>query len=121
MNPHDKHQARRGMSALLRSLLRDRAGNTLAIVAAAIAPLLAMVGGGIDMGRSYLSESRLQSACDAGVLAARKKLGSAVVADGLSPQLSPPRATNSSTSTSGREPTAPTTAVSPGHRNGDGA
>jgi hypothetical protein len=56
-------------------LARDRAGNTLAIVAASIAPLLAMVGGGIDMGRSYLSQSRLQQACDAGVLAARKALG----------------------------------------------
>lgn len=56
-------------------LARDRAGNTLAIVAAAIAPILAMVGGGIDMGRSYLSQSRLQQACDAGVLAARKALG----------------------------------------------
>jgi Flp pilus assembly protein TadG len=56
-------------------LLRDRAGNTMAIVAAAIAPILAMVGGGVDMGRSYLSQSRLQQACDAGVLAARKALG----------------------------------------------
>ncbi len=37
------------------------------------------------MGRSYLSESRLQHACDAGVLAARKKLGASVVADGLVP------------------------------------
>ena len=38
-------------------LARDVAGNTLAIVAASIAPILAMVGGGIDMGRSYLAES----------------------------------------------------------------
>ena len=63
-------------------LLRDSAGNTLAMIAAALIPLLAMIGGGIDMGRSYLSQSRLQQACDAGVLAARKKLGSAVVTTG---------------------------------------
>jgi hypothetical protein len=69
----------------LSRLLRDRAGNTLAMIAAGLVPLLAMVGGGIDMGRSYLAQSRLQNACDAGVLAARKKLGSAVVADGTIP------------------------------------
>ncbi len=73
------------LRTFLRSLLRDRAGNTLAIVAASIAPLLAMVGGAIDMGRSYLSESRLQQACDAGVLAARKKLGSSIVVTGIIP------------------------------------
>ena len=67
---------------LLHALRRDRAGNTLAMIAAALVPLLAMVGGGIDMGRSYLSQSRLQQACDSGVLAARKKLGSAVVTSG---------------------------------------
>jgi hypothetical protein len=66
-------------------LARDAAGNTLMIVAASIAPILAMVGGGIDMGRSYLAESRLQQACDAGVLAARKKLGSAAVVTGVVP------------------------------------
>ena len=67
------------------SLLRDRAGNTLVLIAAALFPLLALLGGGIDMGRSYLSESRLQQACDAGVLAARKKLGSGVVTDRIVP------------------------------------
>lgn len=70
---------------LFARLARDAAGNTLAIVAASVAPILAMVGGGIDMGRSYLAESRLQQACDAGVLAARKKLGSAAVVTGVVP------------------------------------
>ena len=70
---------------LLSRLLRDRAGNTLAMIAAGLFPLLAMAGGGIDMGRSYLSQSRLQQACDAGVLAARKRLGSQVVATGIIP------------------------------------
>ncbi len=70
-----------GMTFLSR-LARDAAGNTLAMLAAGLFPLLALVGGGIDMGRSYLAQSRLQQACDAGVLAARKKLGSQVVTTG---------------------------------------
>lgn len=71
--------------SMLRRLLKDSSGNTLAMIAAALVPLLAMVGGGIDMGRSYLSQTRLQQACDAGVLAARKKVGSAVVTTGMVP------------------------------------
>ena len=70
---------------LFRRLARDKSGNTIALIAASTAPLLALIGGGIDMSRSYLSQARLQQACDAGVLAARKKLGSAVVNDGLVP------------------------------------
>ncbi|MCP5396722.1 MAG: Tad domain-containing protein [Sphingomonadaceae bacterium] len=59
----------------LSRLLRDKAGNTLAMIAAAILPVMALMGGGLDMGRAYLAQSRLQQACDAGVLAARKRLG----------------------------------------------
>ncbi len=70
---------------LLLRLAHDRAGNTLALVASGMVPLLAMIGGGIDMGRGYLSQSRLQNACDAGVLAARKQLGSEVAATGEVP------------------------------------
>ncbi|HMP55036.1 MAG TPA: pilus assembly protein TadG-related protein [Novosphingobium sp.] len=66
-------------------LRASREGNTLPLVAASVAPLLALVGGGIDMSRSYLAETRLQQACDAGVLAARKELGSQVVLDGEVP------------------------------------
>ena len=67
-------------------LARDRAGNTLAMIAAAIAPIMAMVGGGVDMGRSYLAQARLQQACDAGVLAARKRLGSEAAVTGTIPE-----------------------------------
>ena len=80
-----KDRASNALTRGLSRLLHDRAGNTLALIAAGLLPLLAMVGGGIDMGRSYLAQSRLQQACDAGVLAARKKLGSARVADGIVP------------------------------------
>jgi Flp pilus assembly protein TadG len=63
----------------LRSIAWDERGNVLFIVAAAIIPMLAIVGGGIDMGRGYTARTRLQEACDAGVLAARKKLGSSAI------------------------------------------
>lgn len=78
----------RPLRAALRAAARlrdDRRGNTLPLIAASVAPLLALVGGGIDMSRSYLAETRLQQACDAGVLAARKELGSEVVLDGEVP------------------------------------
>ncbi|MBN8484341.1 MAG: VWA domain-containing protein [Sphingomonadales bacterium] len=71
--------------ACARRLRQDRSGNTLAMIAAALVPLLAMVGGAIDMGRSYLAQTRLQQACDAGVLAARKRLGTSAAAGGEIP------------------------------------
>lgn len=70
----------------MRRLARDTSGNTLALMAAAIFPLMGMVGGGIDMGRAYLASSRLQQACDAGVLAARKQLGTEAAVDGNIPE-----------------------------------
>jgi Flp pilus assembly protein TadG len=73
------------LRGVLGRLVADRAGNTLALVAAAIFPILAMVGSGVDMGRSYLSQSRLQQACDAGVLAARKRLGTSAAIEGNIP------------------------------------
>ncbi len=66
-------------------LARDPSGNAAMLFAAALVPLIAMVGSGVDMGRGYLAESRLQQACDAGVLAARKRLGAAAPANGLVP------------------------------------
>ncbi|MGZ3196226.1 MAG: pilus assembly protein TadG-related protein [Croceibacterium sp.] len=67
-------------------LARDVAGNTIMIVAASLIPLLAMVGGGVDVSRGYLAQSRLQQACDAGVLAARKRLGSDLSSGSLTDQ-----------------------------------
>ena len=57
---------------LLTRLARDARGNTLAIVAAAMIPLAAMIGSGIDMSRAYMAKTRLQSACDAAALAGRR-------------------------------------------------
>lgn len=66
-------------------LARDTSGNTLAMMGAALLPLMGIIGGGVDMSRAYLAQSRLQQACDAGVLAARKNLGSRVAVDGTVP------------------------------------
>lgn len=65
---------------------RDTSGNTLALMATALLPLLGIIGGGVDMSRAYLADSRLQQACDAGVLAARKRLGSEVALTGTVPR-----------------------------------
>ncbi len=61
----------RGKGFLTR-LLRDVRGNTLAIVGAALVPLAAMIGSGVDMSRAYMAKTRLQSACDAAALAGRR-------------------------------------------------
>ncbi len=61
-------------STVLRSLAKDVTANTLAIVAASMIPLIAMVGGGVDASRFYMAEARLQAACDAGALAARRSM-----------------------------------------------
>ena len=56
----------------LARLFRDRRGNTLVIVGAAMIPLAAMIGSGVDMSRAYMAKTRLQSACDAAALAGRR-------------------------------------------------
>jgi Flp pilus assembly protein TadG len=61
--------------SLLSRLRTDTAGNTIAIAAASLVPLVGMVGGAVDVSRYYMSTSRLQNACDSGALAARKAMG----------------------------------------------
>ncbi len=56
----------------LSRLARDSRGNTLAIVGAALIPLAAMIGSGVDMSRAYMAKTRLQNACDAAALAGRR-------------------------------------------------
>lgn len=56
-------------------LAKDQGGNTLAIVGAALVPLIVMIGGAVDGTRAYMVKARLQQACDAGVLAGRKAVG----------------------------------------------
>ena len=71
----------RRWTGFLTRLLRSQAGNTLAIMAMALIPLAGMIGGGLDMSRGYLAKTRLQNACDAGVLAGRKVMGTKGVVD----------------------------------------
>lgn len=58
-------------------LVRDQRGNAMMLTAAAIVPILGLVGSGVDIGRAYMAQLRLQQACDAGVLAGRRAMGSA--------------------------------------------
>src|ERR1700761_862916 len=62
-------ETRQGFMTRLRS---DVSGNTIAIMAAALIPLAALAGSGVDTARLYVVKVRLQQACDAGVLAGRK-------------------------------------------------
>ncbi|TKD50696.1 TadE/TadG family type IV pilus assembly protein [Sphingomonas baiyangensis] len=72
---HEKPITAGGERGFLSRLLHDRAGNTMAIVGAAMFPLVGMVGGGFDLSRMYIVKTRLQHACDAGALAGRKAMG----------------------------------------------
>lgn len=57
-------------------LMRDTAGNVMPLMAIGTVVLAALVGGGVDMARSYKAERRLQAACDAGALAGRRAVTS---------------------------------------------
>lgn len=71
---HNTDQIADCRQSFFRRLIKDTAANTLAISAAAVVPLLAMVGGGVDASRYYMAETRLQAACDSGALAARRAM-----------------------------------------------
>lgn len=62
-------------STLLQRFGRDVSGNVMVIMAASVLPMVGAVGSAIDISRLYMTKSRLQQACDAGVLAGRKKQG----------------------------------------------
>lgn len=63
-------------AGFLYRLRKDQSGNVIAIFAAATFPMIGLVGGAVDMGRVYAVKTRMQAACDAGSLAARKVMGS---------------------------------------------
>ncbi len=62
------------VAALFRALRSDTAGNVYAMAAAALFPIAAIIGGGVDIGRAYMAQARLQQACDAGALAGRRAM-----------------------------------------------
>lgn len=55
----------------------DERGALIPMAALAFIVVLAMLGSGLDLGRAYMAKSRLQHACDAGVLAGRAELSHA--------------------------------------------
>ncbi len=59
---------------MLSRILGDESGNVGLIAAASVIPLMALIGGGLDMGRSYMARTQLQAACDSGVLAGRRAM-----------------------------------------------
>ncbi len=64
-------------SGFLKRLRQDQSGNIIAIMAAAIIPTIGLAGGAVDMGRLMMVRTKLQAACDAGVVMGRKVQGSA--------------------------------------------
>jgi len=66
-------------TSFMHNLLHDKTANTLAIAAASLIPMMAMVGGGIDASRYYMAAARMQAACDAGALAARRAMPTTVL------------------------------------------
>ncbi len=64
-----------------KALLRDQGGNAFMLTAAAIIPVVGIVGSAVDIGRAYMTQLRLQQACDAGVLAGRRAMGGATYTD----------------------------------------
>lgn len=67
----------------LARLARDQRGNTIAIMAAALVPLMGFAGSAVDFARMYTVKVRLQQACDAGVLAGRKAMTDTALATPL--------------------------------------
>lgn len=61
-------------AGFLKRLGKSQAGNVMAMVAAAIIPLAALIGGGLDMSRAYMARARMQQACDAAALAGRRSM-----------------------------------------------
>lgn len=73
--------SRAAYKPFLQRLAKDQSGNALVIMAAAIVPMIAMVGSGIDMSRAFMAKARLQQACDAAVLAGRREQGDGTFTD----------------------------------------
>jgi len=62
------------MLRLIAKIARDRSGNALMVLGAALVPLTILIGSGLDLGRTYMARAKLQNACDAAVLAGRQNM-----------------------------------------------
>ena len=63
-----------GKRSFFWTLAKDPTANVIVISAASLIPLIGMVGGAVDASRYYMTTTRLQAACDAGALAARRAM-----------------------------------------------
>lgn len=58
----------------IRQLHRNQSGNVMYLTAGLLMPIFAVIGAGVDLGQAYMAKTRLQQACDAGVLAGRRAM-----------------------------------------------
>ena len=61
-------------SGFMCRLARSKRAATLPMMAAAVIPLVGIIGGAVDMSRIYLVKTKMQQACDGGALAARRAM-----------------------------------------------
>lgn len=66
---------------MLRRMARDEGGNVIVLMAAALLPIIGLIGSGLDLTRSYLVKSKLQTACDAASLATRRNMAGGILED----------------------------------------
>lgn len=66
---------RRGVAAIR----LDRSGNVLILWAFFLIPMIALVGSGVDIGRTYVARTHLQDACDSAALAGRRAMTASTV------------------------------------------
>lgn len=66
------------MFGLLSRLLRNRKASVLPMMAAAMIPLIGIIGSGLDLSRAYMAKAKLQTACDAAALATRRHMANGV-------------------------------------------
>ena len=69
-----QNEAKRRIRNAFSRFVGDQRGNTYFLVAAATLPMIGIVGSGVDIGRAYMADLRLQQACDAGALAGRRAM-----------------------------------------------
>ena len=71
---HGNMAVEQGPRRKMGKLAKSEGGNIMYLTAGLLIPLIATIGAGVDLGQAYMAKSRLQQACDAGVLAGRKNM-----------------------------------------------
>ena len=56
------NENRNSAFAFLKALRTNTAGNVYAMATAALFPIAGIIGGGVDIGRGYMAQARLQQA-----------------------------------------------------------